>query len=208
MILDLVIEEKNINNAVENKLGEPSFIMNLGYNNSKESFTMKLEKQFYERDALIIAPELIGKLLVRKLDNGEIIKKRILEVEVYLGEEDTASHARFGKTQRNKIMYEEGGISYVYLCYGIHYLFNVVTGHKDSAQAILIRSVEEYSGPGRLTKAMQIDKNLNYESLINSDKIWIENDGYDAKYKIEKRVGIDYATPQYRNKKWRYILNN
>ena len=167
---------------------------------------MKLDKPFYTKDALIVAPKLIGKLLVRQLDNGEPIKKRITEVEVYLGEEDTASHARFGKTERNKIMYEEGGIAYIYLCYGIHYLLNVITGSKDNPQGIMIRCIEGASGPGKLTKAMQIDKNLNYESLTNGNKIWIEDDGYQVKYKTDKRVGIDYATPKYRNKKWRFIL--
>jgi DNA-3-methyladenine glycosylase len=169
---------------------------------------MKLDLNFYIQDALIIAPSLIGKLLVRKLENGEIIRYRITETEAYRGEEDTACHAKIGKTERNKPLYNQGGSSYVYFCYGIHYLFNVVTGEKDNPQAVLIRGVEGYNGPAKLTKIMQIDKNINEVSLINSDKIWIEDDNFKCKYITDKRVGIDYATDYYRNIKWRFIINN
>jgi len=166
----------------------------------------KLNKKFYTQDALKVAPQLIGKLLVRKLENGEIIKYRITEVESYCGEEDTACHARVGKTNRTAIMYEQGGLAYIYLCYGMHHMINVVTGEKDKPQAVLIRGVEGLNGPGKLTKAMNIGKELNGTSFVTSDKIWIEDDGYIAKYKTDKRVGIDYATEKYRNIEWRYIM--
>jgi len=167
---------------------------------------MRLNEDFYTQDALLVASNLIGKLLVRKLPTSEIIKKRITETEAYLDHTDTASHARFGKTERNKIMYQQGGYSYVYLCYGIHYLFNVVSGIENSAQAVLIRGVEGFNGPGKMTKIMRIDKNLNGVNLMISDQIWIEDDGYKAKCKTTKRIGIDYATDEYRNKKWRFIM--
>ncbi|MDD2377637.1 MAG: DNA-3-methyladenine glycosylase [Bacilli bacterium] len=167
---------------------------------------MKLDMNFYSQSALEVAPQLIGKLLVRKLDDGTIIKYRITETEIYYGEEDSACHARFGKTNRSKILYEQGGISYVYLCYGIHYLFNVVTGPKDHPEAVLIRTVEGYNGPGKLAKALAITKELNGIDLSTSDKLWIEDDNYKASYIADKRVGIDYATDHYKNIKWRYIL--
>lgn len=166
---------------------------------------MKLTKEFYEKDALEVAPLLIGKLLTRKI-NGNIIKQRITETEVYRGEEDTACHARFGKTKRSKPLYESGGISYVYLCYGIHYLFNVITGKEEHPQAVLIRAVENYNGPGKLTKALNITKELNEIDLTTSKEIWIEDDEFIAKYKTDKRVGIDYACDYYKNIKWRFIM--
>ena len=138
-----------------------------------------------------------------KIDN-EIIKYRITETECYFGEEDTACHAHKGKTERTKIMYHEGGVAYVYLCYGLHSMFNVVSGIEDFPEAVLIRGVEGYDGPGKLTKALQIDRTLNGEDLITSESLWIEDDGCIVKYTMEKRIGIDYATDKYRNILWRY----
>jgi DNA-3-methyladenine glycosylase len=115
---------------------------------------VRLDYNFYGQEVLDVAPQLLGKLLVRKLETGELLKYRITETEAYCGEEDTACHARAGKTNRTSVLYEKGGLSYVYLCYGIHYLLNVVTGKKDFPQAVLIRGVEGYSGPAKLTKAI------------------------------------------------------
>ncbi len=167
---------------------------------------MKLDIDFYTQDVLEVAPKLVGKLLVRKLKDGQVLKFRITETEIYMGEEDTACHARFGKTERTKTLYEQGGRAYVYLCYGIHYLFNVVTGPKDYPQAVLIRGVEGYEGPGKLTKVLKIDGKFNGHDLINSNELWIEDDGFKPKIKKAKRVGIDYATKEYRNKLWRFIM--
>jgi DNA-3-methyladenine glycosylase len=166
----------------------------------------KLDLNFYTQDVLTVAPNLIGKVLVRKLGNGEIIRYRITETEAYRGEEDTACHARAGKTNRTSILYERGGHAYIYLCYGLHYLFNIVTGSSDIPQAALIRAVEGYNGPAKLTKVMDINKNLNGVDLITSDEIWIEDDGYKAKYIKDKRVGIDYASEPYKSIEWRFIM--
>ncbi len=166
----------------------------------------RLQKNFFKQDVLVVAPHLIGKLLVRKLNDGRIIKYRITEVEAYRGEEDTACHAHAGKTPRTTIMYEEGGQAYIYLCYGLHYLFNVVTGLKDNPQAVLIRGIENYHGPAKLTKALVIDKDLNGVDLTKSEEIWIEDDGYKAKYTRDKRIGIDYATEPYKSIDWRFII--
>ncbi len=152
-----------------------------------------------------LAPYLLGKLLCRKAF-GYILKYRITETECYCGEEDTACHAHKGKTDRTKVLYERGGTSYVYLCYGIHSLFNVVSGVEGHPEAVLIRGVEGFDGPGKLTKAMKIDKALNGVDMTVSDELWIEDDGYKCKYVRDKRVGIDYATPKYRDILWRYIV--
>lgn len=165
----------------------------------------KLDKNFYQSDALQIAPKLLGKLLCRDI-NGEIFRQRIMEIEIYRGEEDTACHARFGKTNRSKIMYEAGGIAYIYMIYGLHFLLNIVSGPQNSPQAILIRSTENFNGPAKLTKALQIDKNLNGESLIGN-KIWLESDNFIVKkYESLPRIGINYADDYYRNICWRYKI--
>jgi DNA-3-methyladenine glycosylase len=166
----------------------------------------KLDSKFYTQDVLVVAPALIGKILVRKLEDGTILRYRITETEAYRGEEDSACHARAGKTDRTSILYEKGGHSYVYLCYGLHYLFNVVTGDKEIPQAVLIRGIEGFNGPSKLTKAMQIDKSLNKEDLTKSSSLWIEDDGYKGEYITDKRVGIDYATEPYKSIEWRFIM--
>ncbi|MDD4547567.1 MAG: DNA-3-methyladenine glycosylase [Bacilli bacterium] len=161
---------------------------------------------FYLKDALEVAPLLIGKILVRKLNDGTILRQKITETEIYRGVEDTACHARFGKTKRSKPLYEQGGITYVYLCYGVHYLLNVVTGNKEEPQAVLIRTTEDYNGPGKLTKGLKIDKDLNEIDLTTSDQLWIEDDHSTVSYTTNKRVGIDYATDYYKNIEWRFII--
>ena len=156
-----------------------------------------------------MAPSLIGKLLCRKIcdENGErIIKFRITETECYFGEEDTACHAHKGKTERTKTMYRRGGIAYVYLCYGMHSMLNVVSGPEGYPEAVLIRGVEEYNGPGRLTNALKIDRSLNGEDLVLSRELWIEDDGCCSEYVAGKRISIDYATEEYRSILWRYTM--
>ena len=156
-----------------------------------------------------MAPSLIGKLLCRKININEeerVIKLRITETECYFGEDDTACHAHKGKTERTQTMYRSGGVAYVYLCYGMHSMLNIVSGPEDFPEAVLIRGVEGFNGPGRLTKALFIDRSLNGEDLIDSDVLWLEDDGYEAKYTVGKRIGIDYATEEYKNILWRYTM--
>lgn len=168
----------------------------------------RLDRDFYIKDVLEVAPLLIGKLLVRKFDNGEIIKCRITETEAYRGEEDSACHARFGLTKRTKVLYGEGGHTYVYLCYGIHHLLNVVTGRNDIPQAVLIRGIESYDGPGKLTKFLNITNELNNIDLCNSVKLWIEDDGKRFNYNKTKIIGINYATEPYKSIEWRYVIKD
>lgn len=171
-------------------------------------YMKRLEGSFYAQDALTVAPLLLGKLLVRKRPDGKMIKCRITETEAYYGEEDKACHARVGRTKRTNILYEEGGRAYIYLCYGIHYLLNVVTGSKDHPEAVLIRGVEGYNGPGKVTRVLSIDSVLNGVNLAESDSLWIEDDDYKVSYKKDKRVGIEYAEEPYRSVEWRFIIQN
>jgi DNA-3-methyladenine glycosylase len=167
---------------------------------------MRLGFEFYSRPAFEAAPDLLGKLLCRNL-NGVQIKLRITETECYYGENDSACHAHRGKTERTGIMYEDGGRAYIYLCYGLHNMLNIVTGIKDFPEAVLIRGAGEFNGPGKLTNALKIDRNLNWENLIDSDKLWIEDDGVKYLYRTDRRVGIAYAEEIDRNRLWRFLLN-
>lgn len=166
---------------------------------------MKLGINFYKNNAKDMAPMLLGKLLCRNID-GQVVKLRITETECYYGEQDTACHAHKGKTERTKVMYEQGGIAYIYLCYGIHNLLNVVSGEQDVPQAVLIRGVEGYDGPAKLTKFFKITRELNQENLITSKNLWIEDDGTIVSYKTTPRIGIDYASKEYRDIHWRFVI--
>jgi len=167
----------------------------------------RLEKDFYTIPATLLAPKLLGKLLCRKINN-KVIKLRITETEAYYGEDDTACHAHKGKTNRTKVMYEDGGVAYIYLCYGVHHLLNIVSGKKDFPEAVLIRGIEGFNGPGKLTKKLEITKKFNYENLTISKSIWLEDDNFVAKYITTERIGIDYATEEYRKVKWRFVATN
>lgn len=167
----------------------------------------RLQKEIYCKNALELAPLLIGKLLCRKIGN-QTLKLRITETECYLGKDDTASHAHKGRTPRNEPMFEKGGITYIYLCYGIHHLLNIVSGEKDSPEAVLIRGVEGYNGPGKLTKVLQITKNLNQIDLTKSKEIWLEDDGQTLCYTQSTRIGINYASEEFRNKNWRFLVKD
>jgi len=176
----------------------------------------KLEAEFYERkDVVKIARELLGKILVTNW-KGITTSGRIVESEAYAGIIDKASHASGGRrTNRNEIMYGEGGFVYVYLCYGIHHLFNVVTNSKEIPHAILIRALDPIDGigqmllrtrkkkldhsltrgPGNVSKALGILTKHSGLSLL-SDRIFICDDGGSYSKKeiaASPRIGVDYA---------------
>ena len=169
---------------------------------------MKVQRDFYTRSAAEVAPLLLGKILCRRMPGGgEILRYRITETECYTAS-DTACHAHRGKTPRNSVMYELGGAAYVYLCYGIHNLLNVVTGEADNPEAVLIRGVEGFNGPGKLTKAMKIGRELNGVDLTASETLWLEDDGVQFNYTATPRIGIDYASEEDRARLWRFVKEN
>lgn len=170
------------------------------------AYSERVQSDFFQQDALEVAPELIGKNLIRQFDNKTAAKFRITEIEIYRGEEDLACHASRGRTKRTSVMYENGGLVYVYLIYGMYWMLNFVTGSKDHPQAILIRGITGYDGPGKLTRHLQIDKSFYGEDLSVSERIWVENDSYEAYYMNYPRVGVDYAGEIWKNKPWRYKL--
>ncbi|MFT3952168.1 MAG: DNA-3-methyladenine glycosylase [Oscillospiraceae bacterium] len=166
----------------------------------------RLADDFFRRDVLEVAPDLVGKLLVRHCpETGEVRTVRITETEAYRGEEDTACHARHGRTPRNALLYGESGVIYVYLCYGIHWLMNIVTGDIGAPQAVLLRAGASANGPARLTKALGVDKRFNGIGINAQDMLFIADDGFSAAVTTAPRVGIQYATPEYRDKEWRFL---
>lgn len=167
----------------------------------------KLSENFFRRDCLDVAPELVGKILVHRLADGTLLKERISETEAYRGEEDKACHASKGKTERTKILYGDSGMIYIYLCYGIHWLMNIVTGEKDNPQCVLVRAGEIHNGPAKLTKYMQIDGSFNNCKICGNPDIWIEDDGFRPEIKTAPRVGIDYAGDYWKNMEWRFIAD-
>lgn len=167
-----------------------------------------LGKIFFEKDALNVAENLLGKYLVRKIGNKKISLK-INEVEVYDGFEDKASHAHKGRTERNKVMFGEAGNWYVYLVYGMHNMLNVVTGEKDYPAAILIRGAGDISGPGKLTKFLKVDRKLNGKRASVKTGLWFEDGGEETGKKIIKRtsrIGVNYAGPVWAKKDYRFVL--
>ena len=161
---------------------------------------------FFLNSAIILSKKILGNYICVKTDDGNVIKLKIKEAECYMDEKDSASHAAHGKTNRSKIMWEEGGICYVYLNYGLHYMLNVVCGKKGFPQAVLIRAAGEFNGPGKLTRALGVDKSFNGENFLTSERIWIEKGKMPKKIVSLKRVGIDSAKEKDRNKKWRRLI--
>jgi DNA-3-methyladenine glycosylase len=192
---------------------------------------LKLPQSYYlQDDVVVIARDLIGKKILSVM-GGELTSGIITETEAYRGYDDKACHAHLGRfTERTKIMYEEGGVAYVYLCYGIHHLFNVITNSKDRADAVLIRAVEPLagievmlerrskdqldktltSGPGNFTKAFGLDRS-HYGADLTGDQVWIEEDKSLAlkaeEISVSKRIGIDYAEED-KELPWRFYLNS
>jgi DNA-3-methyladenine glycosylase len=174
---------------------------------------VKLPLSFYQRQNVVkIAQDLLGKVLFTQF-NGQISAGMIVETEAYSSKEK-GCHAYNGMTERNKVMFESGGIAYVYLCYGIHHLFNVVTNESGKADAVLIRALQPWrgeelmmermnvkslkritSGPGKLTKALGINRSCDGKNLLSAE-IWVEDVGKKIPKKncvASARIGIDYA---------------
>ena len=167
----------------------------------------RLTSDFFRRDVLKVAPELLGKTLVRKYNNGKTERFIISEVEAYSGDGDLACHASKGKTSRTEVMFREGGLVYVYLVYGIHWLLNIVTGKAGDASAALIRGFKGIPGPGRVGKILQLDKSFYGEDISTSDRIWIEKSDIQITYDTAPRIGIDYAGEPWKSKHWRFFID-
>ena len=167
-----------------------------------------LKRDFYAHSALVVARQLLGKVLVRRVDGRELAAP-ITETEAYIGPHDLACHASKGRTPRTEVMFGPAGCWYVYFIYGIHWMLNVVTNDVDHPAAVLIRGAGEWTGPARLTKAMRIDKALNGAEASRSSGLWIEDRGIKiARGAIERtpRIGVDYAG-HWANRPYRFVVD-
>ncbi len=194
----------------------------------------KLDRKFYNRDSIIVAKELLGKILVHEVD-GQKIAAKIVEVEAYMGVEDKAAHSYGGRrTPRVEVMYGEPGFSYVFIIYGMYYCFNVVTREVGNPQAVLIRALEPIegfeliaqnrfnkayeklsksqainltNGPGKLCSALLINKAQNGEDLCGNTLYILDGGKEDFKIVSSKRIGIDYAE-EAKDFLWRFYIKD
>ncbi|HRD02851.1 MAG TPA: DNA-3-methyladenine glycosylase [Candidatus Saccharicenans sp.] len=176
----------------------------------------RLGRSFYQQPTLKVAHELLGKYIVRKVGSKKLTGK-IVETEAYIGPQDKASHAYGGKvTPRNRVEYEEGGHVYIYLVYGMYWQLNIITSLAGKPECVLIRALEVpgenkdiASGPGKLCRYLQLDKSFYAEDLTRSKRMWIEERGETvgpAQIERTPRIGIDYAGPDWSQKKWRFLI--
>jgi len=167
-------------------------------------------ERFQADDAVTLAPWLLGKTLVRARPGGCVSRHLITETEAYNGADDKACHASKGRTARTAVMFQPGGVWYVYLCYGVHEMLNLVVGPEGFPAAVLIRGLHDVSGPGRLTKQLAIDRKLNGLVASPASGIHLEDNGIAVPRKwiqIAPRIGVDYAGPVWAKKPWRFTLD-
>jgi DNA-3-methyladenine glycosylase len=181
-----------------------------------------LEPDWFTRPTCVVAADLVGKVLCRKLidsDGSEkVLRMRISETEAYIGQDDPACHSHAGtRTARTEIMYEQGGVFYVYLTYGVHHMLNLISGPVESPESVLIRAgfltddsdrlideqqlspnkqlthPKQFAGPGKLTKRLQITRDLYGKPITPDSGVWVEDDGCQPPVSVRPRIGIDYA---------------
>lgn len=170
-----------------------------------------LNQAFFKQPTLLVTKALLGKFLVKDGGGGEKVALMINEVEAYDGFKDEASHAHRGKTLRNAVMFGPGGFWYVYFCYGVHFMLNIVTGPADYPAAVLIRGAGEICGPGRLTKFLGIDKGFNCKKAGILSGLWVEDRGVLVKQSdvaATARIGVSYAGPVWAKKEYRFVFKN
>lgn len=189
-----------------------------------------LPKSFYSKDALYVAPRLLGKVLVRKLEDT-YIRCKIVEVEAYAGPHDKGAHVYNNRrTARTESMFLSGGHTYVYIIYGMHHCLNIVTGELDKPQGVLLRGVEPLdddsfkiikqnrsirsnrlydltNGPGKLCAALQIDKYFNGYNILTGKELFLEDDHSNHSIVCAPRINIPYAE-EYIHMPWRYYIKD
>lgn len=184
-----------------------------------------LPQTFFNRPTLDVAKELLGKIIVRQY-NGQLLSGRIVETEAYIGMDDSACHCAKGRTPRTEVMFGEAGRAYVYLVYGMHFMFNIVTEADGFPSAVLIRAIEPLdgieqmrqlrgkhhrnlgNGPARLCQALAIDKRFNNWDLTQKDTLWTTDAALISAAKIRngERIGIGSADPIDQAAPWRFWI--
>jgi DNA-3-methyladenine glycosylase len=166
-----------------------------------------LPREFFARPALVVARELLGKHLVRRVGRREVAVP-ITETEAYIGPHDLACHGSKGRTARTEVMFGPAGHWYVYFIYGIHWMLNAVTDEVGHPAAVLVRGAGPWNGPARLTKALAIGKSQNTLEIAPRSKLWIEDRGLKIPpRRIERtpRIGVDYAGP-WAERPYRFVV--
>jgi DNA-3-methyladenine glycosylase len=164
-----------------------------------------LPASFFARPAFAVAPDLLGRVLCRRLGR-DVVRLPILETEAYHDVCDLASHAARGRTPRNDVMFGPAGRWYVYLCYGVHWMLNVVTADVGTPSAVLVRATAGLGSPGVLTRELRIDRELGGRRAAPASGLWIE-EGARAGLAARRlpRVGVAYAGPVWAGKPWRFL---
>src|SRR5262245_56079963 len=191
----------------------------------KNPTNLKLPRTFYEQPTVAVAKQLLGKYLVRKHPDGDLVG-RIVETEAYIGPQDLACHAAKGRTQRTEVMFGPAGHAYVYFIYGFYHMLNLVTEARDYPAAVLIRAVEPLrgvtsmkrrrgsdalrnlaSGPGKICQAFDIDRALNGADLCGNI-LYLEDRGESVpKFQARPRIGVDYAG-KWKDKPFRFLVRD
>jgi len=188
-----------------------------------------LERDFFLRPVQHVARDLLGQRLIRTI-HGERVGGVIIETEAYDGETDQACHAHRGMTERNKVMYQQGGCAYIYFTYGMHWLLNCVTGEAGYPAAVLLRAIlpsdgieriqknresvphrQWCDGPAKLTRALEIDGGLNGIDLCSLESVLLIEKGIqvpDANVTASPRIGINYAAEPWRSIPWRFSVHD
>lgn len=181
-----------------------------------------LDPSWFARPTCVVAADMIGKVLCRELIDSDgatkTLRMRISETEAYIGIEDgsVAAHVAKGK-EKAQMMYKQGGMFYVYLTYGVHLMLNLVSGQAESPESVLIRAgfltddsdrlideqalsadkqlthIKQFAGPGKLTKRLQIDRDLYGKTIEPQSKVWLEEDDCQPAVSLRPRIGIDYT---------------
>ena len=165
----------------------------------------ELGKDFFERPVLDVAKEMLGTSLCLKKADGKIIRMIVNETEAYDGEADRACHASKGKTPRNEVMYGAAGVIYMYLCYGMHWLLNIVCREEGYPAAVLLRRTTKVTGPGRLTKKLGLDGGFNRKTATFENGLWFEKSEYGRfEIKTGPRIGVNFAGKCWAEKPYRF----
>jgi len=175
-----------------------------------------IREKFFDRDTSIVAQDLVGKFLVRKIGKKKTAVM-ITETEAYDGFYDKASHGSRGRTKKSEEMFFNPGFFYIYLCYGVHFMLNIVTREENYPAAVLLRGAvgenrhRPLDGPGKITKFLQITGALNQQKAAVVSGLWFEDRGVEFKpadIKKTARIGVNYAGPVWSVKKLRFVLNS
>ena len=168
-----------------------------------------LGQEFFDRPADRVARELLGSWLAVRGADGRVTRHLVFETEAYLGAHDLACHGSRGMTKRNATMFGPAGYWYVYLCYGMHWMLNIVTGPVGVPAAVLLRGVGSHEGPGRLTRALGVDRTFDGRPATRSGGLWLEAAGSPVPRRLVRRtprIGVGYAGA-WAEKPLRYVVD-